>query len=90
MFKLEKILLVIFLLLLIIYFITLDVNSIEYKSTKINNKCNCGCGISMIHFNDLISYKPDCCPSQITSSNGCMCVTPKIQSILELRGNNNI
>lgn len=50
--------------------------------------CDCGCGVNMTHFNDLIEFSPNCCPSQVTSSNGCMCVTPRIQSILMTRGNN--
>ena len=50
--------------------------------------CDCGCGVRMTHFNDLIEFSPSCCPSQVTSSNGCMCVTPRIQSILMTRGNN--
>lgn len=50
--------------------------------------CDCGCGLKMTHFNDLVEFSPNCCPSQVTSSNGCMCVTPRIQSILMTRGNN--
>lgn len=55
-----------------------------------NNSCDCGCGMRMTHFNDLIEFSPNCCPSQVTSSNGCMCVTPRIQSILMTRGNNKM
>lgn len=57
---------------------------------KKDGGCDCGCGLKMTHFNDLVEFSPNCCPSQVTSSNGCMCVTPRIQSILMTRGNNKM
>ena len=33
-------------------------------------------------------FDPSCCPSMITSSTGCACITPELNSFLETRGNN--
>ena len=33
-------------------------------------------------------FDSSCCPSMITSSNGCACITPELNSFLQTRGNN--
>tara|TARA_A100001015_G_C14638846_1_gene574621 strand:- start:274 stop:693 length:420 start_codon:yes stop_codon:yes gene_type:complete len=33
-------------------------------------------------------FDPSCCPSMITSSTGCACVSPELNSFLQTRGNN--
>ncbi len=33
-------------------------------------------------------FKPECCPSMVSSSNGCGCISPNLSAYLEKRGNN--
>ena len=33
-------------------------------------------------------FKPECCPSMISSSVGCACISPNLSAYIEKRGNN--
>lgn len=74
-----------------------DTNSTWDKQNKYVSKIpcssikSCGCALKFKHANDSkYVFSPDCCPSPVTSSTGCLCVTPKIQAFINSRGNNKI
>lgn len=34
------------------------------------------------------NYSPSCCPSQVSTSTGCLCDSSKLMSLIKTRGNN--
>ena len=65
----------------------LETNQYEYKfnkdiPTEIDNEND----IKLFLINT--EFKAECCPSMVSSSVGCACISPNLSAYLEKRGNN--
>ena len=65
----------------------LETNKYEYKFNKdIPNEIDNENDIKDILLNT--EFKAECCPSMVSSSVGCACISPNLSAYIEKRGNN--
>lgn len=63
---------------------------LEKNTEKINNfnPIEVDNNLSLTGMIENEEFNHSCCPSEYTSSNGCLCSSPELLSHIELRGNN--
>lgn len=60
-----------------------------YKDLEVNIKANKNAlPLNSVSFFQDTIFKPECCPSQYSSSKGCACMTPEKMKFLSSRGGN--